>query len=317
MSEFVQFLIGGLTSGAIYCLIALGWVVIFNVSGILNLAQGEFVMLGAVTFTALHLTVGIPLGLAVVGSILIVIAIALVMDHLALRRVAPKDVGSMIMVTLGVSVILREAARIIFGVDPLRHPPILPGGPIEVLGGFIVPQILIIWSVTAALLLFLYFVLYRSLLGKSMRACAESEKGARSVGISPSRMRMLALSVSAAMGAFAGMLIIPLTSMAFDGGTVLGLKGFVAAALGGMTSYPGAALGAFALGLFESLAAGYISSSYKDALSFTLLLLYLVLRPSARALLIGRFTSRIHPDIGAAVSVHPLRRIFSASRKYK
>jgi branched-chain amino acid transport system permease protein len=308
--------IGGLTSGAIYCLIALGWVAIFNVSGILNLAQGEFVMLGALSFSAFHLTVGFPVGLAALGSILVVIAVALVMDHLALRRVGPKDVGAMILITLGVSVILREVARIVFGVDPLRHPPILPGDPIEVLGGYIVPQILIIWLVTAVLLLFLYFVLYRSLLGKSMRACAESESGARSVGISPPRMRVLALSIAAAMSAIAGMLIIPLTSMAFDGGTVPGLKGFVAAALGGMTSYPGAALGAFALGLFESLTAGYISSAYKDALSFSLLLLYLVLRPSARALLITRFTSRIRPEIGTDASVRASRRMFTARGRF-
>jgi branched-chain amino acid transport system permease protein len=288
MSDFVQFVISGLTSGSIYCLIALGWVAIFNVSGILNLAQGEFVMLGALAFAALHLLVGFPVGLAAILAIVIVIATALTMDHLVLRRVAPSNIAAMIMTTLGVSVILREVARIVFGVDPFRHPPMLSGEPLEVLGGFVVPQILIIWTVTALLLLVLYVSLYRSMLGKAMRACSESGSGARSVGISPSRMRMLALTISAAMSAIAGILIIPLTAMAFDGGTLLGLKGFVAAALGGMRSYPGAALGAFAIGLFESMTAGYISSAYKDALSFSLLLIYLVLRPSARSALSRR-----------------------------
>lgn len=287
LSEFLQFSIGGLTSGAVYCLIALGWVAIFNVSGVLNMAQGEFVMLGALTFAALHVNFGAPTGVAIAGAILVPVAAALLMDGLALRRVAPRDISSMILITLGVSVILREGARIVFGADPLRHPPLHAGEPIEFLGAYIVPQILIIWVVTAVLLAFLYFVLYRSMFGKSMRACAESESGARAVGISPTRMRALALSIAAAMSAIAGVLIIPLTAMAFDGGTVIGLKGFVAAALGRMTSYPGAAAAAFAIGIFESMTAGYISSAYKDAMTFGVLLIYLIVGRSSSLLFRG------------------------------
>lgn len=289
MSEFLQFTIGGLTSGAVYCLIALGWVAIFNVSGVLNMAQGEFVMLGALTFAALHLNFGASTGVAILGAILLPVAAALLMDSLALRKVAPRDISSMILITLGVSVILREGARIVFGADPLRHPPLHDGEPIEFLGAYIIPQILIIWGAAAVLLIFFYFVLYRSMFGKSMRACAESELGARAVGISPARMRVLALSIAAAMSAVAGILIIPLTAMAFDGGTVIGLKGFVAAALGRMTSYPAAAAGAFAIGLFESMTAGYISSAYKDALTFSVLLIYLVVWRSNSVLFRGAF----------------------------
>lgn len=279
MTELMQFLVGGLSSGAMYALIALGWVLIFNVSNVLNLAQGEFLMLGALAFTWFHLDAGLPIGVAVILAIAVPVVAAIVMDVVALRRLKHDQIVPMILVTLGASFVLREVAKIWFGKDPLRHAPFITGSAIEVFGAFVLPQTLLVWAGTAVLLLALWLFFSRSLYGKGMRACAENPLGATAVGISPSRMRTLSFAISAAIGAIGGILLIPLTAMSWDGGTLIGLKGFVAAVLGGMGSYPGAALGGIVLGVLESLGAGYISSTYKDAFAVGILLVLLLLRP--------------------------------------
>jgi len=202
-----------------------------------------------------------------------------VLDLVALRRLKHGQVVPMILVTLGASIVLREIAKLLFGPDPLRHPPLVSGPAIEVFGAFILPQTLVVWGGTAFLLLALWAFFSRTLYGKAMRACAENPLGATAVGISPSRMRTVSFAISAAIGAIGGMLLMPLTAMSWDGGTLIGLKGFVAAVLGGMGSYPGAALGGLVLGVLESLGAGYISSTYKDAFALGILLVLLLVRP--------------------------------------
>lgn len=279
MTEFLQFMVGGLSSGAIYALIALGWVLIFNVSNVLNLAQGEFLMLGALSFNWFHVEAGLPIGIAVLLAILVPVVAGIVLDVVALRRLKHDQIVPMILVTLGGSFVLREIAKLQFGKDPLRHPPFVTGKPIEVFGAFLLPQTLVVWGGTVVLLVALWMFFSRSLYGKAMRACAENPIGATAVGISPSRMRTLSFAISAAIGAIGGILLMPLTAMSWDGGTLIGLKGFVAAVLGGMGSYPGAALGGLVLGVLETLGAGYISSAYKDAFALGALLLLLLVRP--------------------------------------
>lgn len=279
MTEFMQFMVGGLSTGSIYALIALGWVLIFNVSNVLNLAQGEYLMLGALSFTWFHIDAELPMAVAIVLAILVPVVAAVVMDIVALRRLKHDEVVPMILVTLGASFVLREVAKLLFGKDPLRHPPLVTGEPIEVFGAFVLPQTLLVWGSTGLLLVVLWLFFSRLLYGKAMRACAENAIGATAVGISPSRMRTLSFAISAAIGAVGGILLMPLTAMSWDGGTVIGLKGFVAAVLGGMGSYPGAALGGVVLGILETLGAGYISSTYKDAFAIGILLLLLLVRP--------------------------------------
>lgn len=285
MATFLQFAFGGLLAGAVFALIALGWVLIFNVSGVLNLAQGEFVMIGALTFAYLRTEHEIPIAAAVAVAVLVAVAVGVVLDALVLRRLDPSQIIPMILVTVGAAFVLRELAKEIFGQDPLRVPPLVAGAPVTVGGATILPHTLVLWATVAVLLTVLTLFFRFTLFGKAMRACSENAIGARTVGISPTRMRTISFAMSAALGAVAGILIVPINSMAWDGGTALGIKGFIAAVFGGMGSYVGAVLGGLVLGTLETMGAGYVSSAYKDVFALLMLLLLLLVRPEG---LLGR-----------------------------
>jgi len=140
MAEFLQYVIAGLSSGAIYALIALGWALIFNVSGVLNLAQGEFLMLGGMVFGYLEAHTGFPFAINIVLGIAAGVAIGLILDVAAIRRVRSQLLVPLILVTLGASFVLREVARISFGPDPIRHDYLVTGNPIDVGGAALLPE---------------------------------------------------------------------------------------------------------------------------------------------------------------------------------
>jgi branched-chain amino acid transport system permease protein len=286
MASFVQYVIAGLSSGAIYALIALGWTLVFNVSGVLNLAQGEFLMAGGLVFGWLELHTGIPLPLSLLAGIGAGVAIGVVLDVVAIRRVRSHDLVPLILVTLGASFVLREGARIVFGPDAIRHDYLVGGDPITVLGAALLPETILTWAVIAVVVIALMAFFRLTLYGKAMVACADDPVGARATGINPSRMRTIAFGIAGGLAGIGGVLLVSLTSMSWDGGTLIGLKGFIAAVFGGFGGYGGAVTGGIALGLLESLGAGYVSSTYKDVLSLVLLVVLLLLRP--QGLLRGR-----------------------------
>jgi branched-chain amino acid transport system permease protein len=279
MAEFLQYLIAGLSSGGTYALIALGWVIIFNVSGVLNLAQGEFLMISGCLFAWLAEHTGLPLLVTVVLAIGAGVVAAVVLDVAAIRRVRSGSIVPMILMTLGAAFVFREIGRILFGADALRHEYLVQGSPIIIFGAALLPQTILVWAIDAAVLVALAIFFRRTVYGKAMTACSDDPVGAQTVGISPSRMRTVAFAISGALAGISGVLIVSLTSMSWDGGTVIGLKGFIAAVVGGLGSYEGAIAGALALGLLESLGAGYVSSEYKDVLSLALLVVMLIVRP--------------------------------------
>lgn len=286
MAAFLQYMIAGLSSGAIYALIALGWALIFNVSGVLNLAQGEFLMLGGMTFGYLEMHTGWPLAVNLLLGIGAGVATGLVLDVGVIRRVRSHQLVPLILVTLGASFVLREVARIAFGPDAVRHDYLVTGDPVIVGGAALLPQTILTWVLVAVTVIVLAVFFRTSLYGKAMIACADDPDGARAVGVNPSRMRSIAFAIAGALAGIGGVLVVSLTSMSWDGGTLIGLKGFIAAVFGGLGGYPGAVLGGFALGLLENFGAGYVSSSYKDVLSLALLVVLLLVRP--QGLLRGR-----------------------------
>lgn len=288
MATFLQFLFGGLLAGAIYALIALGWTLIYNVSGILNLAQGEFVMVGALVFIELRVEHGLPVAVAAPLAIAITVAIGVLLDVVVLRRIPPTRLIPMILATVGASIVLRELASVVFGKDPLRVPPLVSGAPLTIGGATVLPHTLLIWATVAVLLIALTLYFTVTLFGKAMRACSDNPVGARTVGISTIRMRTISFAMSAGLGAIAGILIVPITSMSWDGGTVLGIKGFIAAVFGGMGSYVGAVVGGLLLGILEAMGAGYVSSAYKDVFALASLIALLLFRPQG---LLGRASS--------------------------
>ncbi len=277
-APLLQYLISGLTNGAIYALIALGFGIIYNATTIINFAQGEMVMLGALCAISIyHLYPSLPL--ALVGGAAMVTLIGLVFERLALRPVKDPAPITLIIITVGGAVLIKGVAMLIWGKDAYPLPPFSGDVPIHLGPATILPQNLWVMGITAALVLGLEAFFRLTLMGKAMRACAYNTKAARLVGISAGRMVQLSFGLAAALGAGAGILIAPLTLGVYDMGTMLGLKGFSAAIIGGLGSLMGGVLGGLVLGVAEALATGLISSGYRDAVAFLLLLVVLFLRP--------------------------------------
>lgn len=291
IEQYVQLVIDGIRGGSIYALIALGFVIIHSVTGIINFAQGEFVMLGAMlcmTFYNAELPFITPVNpifklvlaalLAVAGTTLI----GALMERLTIKPARRAPVLTLIIITIGVTVAIRALALIVWGTRPYFVPAFSTLEMEDItlrLGGVIIKaQSIWIWGVVLVALILLAIFFDRTITGKALRACAVNRRAAQLMGINPSRMSLLAFSLAAALGAVAGMVLAPATRPTYDMGLMLGLKGFVAAIMGGLVSFPGAVLGGIVLGVSENVGAGVTSSGYKDLIVFVILVLILLFR---------------------------------------
>lgn len=286
MPEFVQFLISGLTVGAVYALVALGFTLVYNASDVVNFAQGEFVMLGGMV-TVFATAAGVPLPLAAVLAVCVSVIVGLLLYWLAIEPARDASPVTLIIITIGASILLRGAAQILFDKQFHKLPSISGDTPIHLLGATVQPQSFWVLGGTVVIVLLLYVFLERTVLGKAVLATAANRLAARLVGINTATVMALAFGGSAAIGAIAGILITPITLTSYDVGTMLALKGFAAAMLGGMGNPLGAVAGGLLLGLLEAFGVGYISSTYKDAFAFIVILLVLFAMPQG---LFGRRT---------------------------
>ena len=274
-----QFLSSGITIGAIYALVALGFVTIARASQIINFAQGEFVMLGGmITFSLLH-HVGLPYPMAAVTSVFFVILVGFLLYLLVIYPLRKASIPILLMATLGASLFISNSSSIVFGALPKALPSFSGDQPFLIAGIPVVPQSLWVLGATFLLLFFLYHLSHKTLLGKAMEASSTDPLGADLSGIWRSLMVFFAFGVSAGMGSIAGILITPIFYTSYSSGTLLGLKGFIAAVLGGWGKNSGAILGGFILGIVESISVAFIPSGYKDAVAFVILLLILYFRP--------------------------------------
>jgi len=275
----LQLGLSGLTSGATYGLIALGFITIYRATNILNLAQGDFVMLGGMLTVLGMQRYGIPYAASAAGAVLCTGLVGVAAERLVIHPIRNKPLLISIMATIGISMSLSGAALLLFGTSPRSLPPLLPFGGFELPGGVRVSaQTLTVLAACGVLLLSFRLFSKRTWLGKAMEAAATDRLGADLVGISRSNSRMMAFGLSAAMGAAAGVLITPLYFMQYNAGGLLGLKGFAAAVIGGWGSYLGAVLGGLVLGVLESLGLAFIPAGYKDGLAFVALLAILAFR---------------------------------------
>lgn len=277
-SQLLQFIISGLTMGGIYALLALGFVIIHNVTGIINFAQGEFVMLGAMFMVTLT-GAGLPTPLAIVLSVILVMIAVGIIEFGAIRPAKSASPVTLVIITIGLSSSIRGIALLIWGTDPYKLAPFTKGASIHIGGASIIPQSLWVIGTSIVILAITFFLFEYTYWGKALRACVVNKFAARLMGISPKKMSLFAFVFSAALSALAGIVITPITYATYDMGLMLGLKGFIAAVLGGLSSTPGAVFGGFALGIIESLGAGLVSSGYKDGIAFIILLLALFLKP--------------------------------------
>ncbi len=276
--EFLQYLFSGITSGAIYAVIAVGFSMLYSATDLINFAHGEFVMLGALCLVTMK-AIGMPLPIAFLNAVLIVGLIGLIFERLAIRPVKRPQPIVLVIITVGASIFFRGMAMILWGKDTYSVPPFSDHPPIIISGAALLPQSLWILFIVLAVVACLYLFYQKTLTGKAMQACAISKKAAWLMGIPAKWMVSLSFLLSAAMGAVAGVIIAPITMCSYDMGTMLGLKGFCAAMLGGLGSLWGALLGGFLLGILEAMGVGFFSSSIKDAIAFLLLLFILYVRP--------------------------------------
>jgi branched-chain amino acid transport system permease protein len=278
VSQFLQFLFSGVTVGATYALAALGFALIYNASGVINFAQGEFIMLGGM-FAALFYQLGLPLPLAIVLAVAAAAVAGVLVEKLAIEPAGNAEVVSLIIITIGASLTIRGLVQVFMGKGTRSLPAFTGETPLAVLGATLLPQSLWAIGVTAIVVAVLAWFFGRTVMGKAMLATAYNKLAAQLVGINTRFILLLSFVLSAALGAVGGILIAPINYTSYDVGIMLGLKGFVAATLGGLGSGMGAVVGGLLLGIAESMTAGYVSSAYKDATPFVLILLILFFRP--------------------------------------
>ncbi|MFD1330123.1 branched-chain amino acid ABC transporter permease [Mycoplana ramosa] len=278
MSEFLQLLISGLTVGAVYALVALGFTLIYNASDVINFAQGDFVMIGGMG-TVFLMAAGLSLPIAALVAVVGAVIVGLLLHRLAIEPARGASPVTLIMITIGASIFIKGVAQIVFDKQFHTLPAFSGADPINIAGAAILPQSL--WVLAGAVVLFvaLYLFLTRTLTGKALIATAANRLAARLVGINVRVMLGLAFGLSAAMGALAGILVAPITLTRYDIGTIFALKGFAAAMVGGMGSPQGALVGGLLIGIPEAFGAGYISSAYKDAVAFLAILVVLFFMP--------------------------------------
>ncbi len=279
--QLLQFFITGITVGATYALVGLGFAIIYNASDVVNFAQGEFVMIGAMSAVALTAGGnGLPLPLALLGAVLITAMVGMLLQRFAIAPARGASVVATIIITIGASIFLRGVALLLWGKDILALPHFSGETPLHIFGATMLPQNIWVMGGAAVLVLAVHLFFQKTIMGKAILACACNRTAAQLVGINVGIMLLVAYGLSAMLGAMAGILVTPMTYTSYDAGVILGLKGFAASILGGMGNPMGAVAGGLLLGLLESFGAGLISSGYKDAIAFVILLLVLFFRPS-------------------------------------
>jgi len=279
-SQLLQYMVTGMTIGSIYAMVAIGFNTIYNVTEAINFAQGEFVMLGGLVMVFFRVSLGIPMPLSFPMTIVVVTAVGILLDRLAIRPLPKPTVLTMVIATIGASFFIRGAAMMIWGKNPFDLPPFSGRDPISFLGAVVQPQGLWVFGFLVVIVIALTLFFDRTIMGKALRACAVNPNASSLVGINVKQMVLVSFALSAAIGALGGIVITPISLMEYDRGAMLAVKGFSACVLGGMGSFPGAVMGGLFIGLIESLGAGLVSSGYKDVFALLVLLIVLFARPS-------------------------------------
>ncbi len=277
--QFTQYLFAGITYGIIYAIVAIGFNIIYNTTGIINFAQGEFVMLGGMIAISLHHL--LPLPVAIAGAVLLTMLIGAAIEMIFIRWLTAPSVLRMIIITIGISILLREAALHIWG-DGVRALPYFTGNEVSsvrLFGTKVSPQVL--WVIgTCTLMVAGLSLFFRSTsLGQEMRACASNRMAATLCGINTRNMITFSFMLSAGIGALAGCVVSPITYTQYDSGTGLAIKGFTVAILGGLGNSLAAVAAGLILGIIEAFSISVVPLAFQDAISIALLLVILFFRP--------------------------------------
>jgi branched-chain amino acid transport system permease protein len=271
------FFTNGVVIGSVYALVALGFNVIYSTTGIINFAQGEFVMIGALTTAWSHIALKLPMPIAIVLGLAVAALVGLISYLLAIRPAKGASPVTYIILTIALSIIAKSTASFAWGTDPYTLPKLMEGS-VKVGAGQVDMHSLLVIPVAGACMLLLVIFFKFTRVGLNMRACAENPEGAKLCGISVDTASAMSFALSAALAAVGGVMITPILSMQFDGGTMIGIKGFSAAILGGLGNPLGCVIGGLIIGVLEQFIC-YFSSGYKDILALAIVVVLLLIRP--------------------------------------
>ncbi|MCP1677610.1 branched-chain amino acid ABC transporter permease [Kerstersia gyiorum] len=279
-SSTLQIILSGLGTGSIYALIAVGFNIIFKSTGALNFAQGEWVMMGGLLAAFCFNDAQMPVWQACLLAGLAVAVIGGLTERLLIRPLLNQTPFAITLVTVGIALLSKSLVMLSLGKNPVGYPGLSQTAFVPLWGASVATQTLWILGITLVFMILAQLFFNHTRWGCAMRAAAANPAAAALVGIRHHRVVLGSFIIAAAaVGGLAGTIITPLTLMSYDSGAMLGFKGFSAAMLGGLGSLFGATLGGLLLGLLEALVSGFITSQFKDAAAFLVLLLVLVLRP--------------------------------------
>jgi branched-chain amino acid transport system permease protein len=271
--------VSGLATGCVYALIALGFVLIFKATDVVNFAQGEFVMVSGFMSYTLLIGFGVPYGLVLVATIVLSGFMGVVLERVVVRPIMDAPIFSIVIATIGASIVLRSSAGIVYGYDVLPLPTIFSKDPVRVGVLQFTPMDVGVIGSSLAIMVALYLFFKLTKTGMAMRATAQSQTAARLMGVSVKRIFSLTWAISAGIGGVAGVLIAPIIYLDPNLGFI-GVKAFAGAILGGFGSIPGAIVGGMLLGVIENLSGYFFNAGIKQVSTYILLILVLVVRPS-------------------------------------
>ncbi len=278
MDLFIQLTLTGLTNGAILALAALGFVLIYKSSDVINFAQGEFLLIGAYVIFGLVAQFGIAWPLGMILTVIFAIALGVVVERLVLRPMIGEPIISVIMVTIGLASLLKAIVGAIWGTIPQAFPAFIPSAPINIFGATVGADRL--WAFVIAIVMLGLFNLFftRSREGIAMRAVADDQQAALSMGISVKRIFAWAWSIAAVTASLGGMLVANIVGVSGELAS-FGLRVFPVVILGGLDSIPGAIIGGIIIGLLEAYTGGYVGQGLNQVLPFIVLIVILMVRP--------------------------------------
>ena len=282
--EYLSYLVAtGISTGALYALVALGIVVIYKATQVVNFAHGEMFMLGGFFAFTFHVMLGWPYLPSFALAVALAFAVGIAVDRVAFRPLMQRQtLVSVLLVMIGLSFVLKGVARWLWGGkgDYLTFPPLISPEPLSFAGIMVMSQQLVVLGAACAVMLVfaLFFKLTRA--GRFMQATADNPKAAKLVGLRTDRVYMYTFGVGSAVAAAAAVLMAPLTLLYPDIGFMLFIKAFAAAVLGGLTSIPGAVVGGFLIGIIEQLAAGYLHTAMQEVAAFIVIMIVMIFIPT-------------------------------------
>ena len=290
MSAFVQLLVSGLATGALYALVAVGFTLIWQTSQTINFAQGEFVMIPAFFILAAMNLLGVSFPVAcLIGLGVSLLILGVLFKRAIVDPMLPHGVLPLVISTIALSLFLKESAKTFYSSQAQPFPPLVPAIDLDVLGAVISLQSVVVLAIAICAIAGLHFFLGHTSTGQQMQATSQNPTVARILGIPVKRMILFTFMINAALVTLASILISPIYLAKFTNGESLGLAAFVAAIVGGFNQVRGAIVGGLVLGVFENFSAAYLSAQYRGAFPMILLVLVILFRPQG---LLGRLEER-------------------------